>query len=182
MAAFTGELDLVWILPRLALGARFPGEAVEYLARQLGIRLIVDVRLEDGDDEQLLREHGIEALHLPIEALSPLVRRQLHRGVHQVLATLSGGHKVYIHCEQGLGRSVLLTLCVLVALGWSPLEALARIKHLRPEVYPSPDQLEAFRGWSGEYHQHHSPAWTPPALEALTELAYSTSRPGSSPG
>ena len=51
-------LDLAWVTPQLAVGARVPVEAVAELARTHGVTRVVDVRAECCDDEQLLRRHG----------------------------------------------------------------------------------------------------------------------------
>ena len=73
VATAIAALDLSWVLPNLAVGGRLPVEAAEHLSRKLGIRRVVDLRVEDRDDEQLLEEHGIELLHLPTQGH---VRRQ----------------------------------------------------------------------------------------------------------
>ncbi len=140
------ELNLDWVTPLLAVGGRFPTEAAEHLASRLGIRHVVDLRVEECDDEHLLREHGITLLHLPTKDMRAVSRAMLRDGVHWVTRHLEGGHKVYIHCEHGVGRSATLALCVLVAQGDIPLEALARAKRARWQVSPSPEQLEGLPG------------------------------------
>ena len=59
------SLNLNFVMPALAVGGRFELEACEHLVQSLGIRRVVDVRLEACDDEAVLRQHGIELLHLP---------------------------------------------------------------------------------------------------------------------
>ncbi|MDY7226130.1 protein-tyrosine phosphatase family protein [Hyalangium rubrum] len=166
------KLNLNWITPQLAVGGRFPVEAVEHMALQLGIRHVVDVRVEARDDEHVLREHGITFLHLPTVDLRAINEEMLEDGVRWVSEHLELGHKVYIHCEHGVGRSATLALCVLVAQGDSPLEALERAKTARWQVAPSPEQLEAFMQWSEGWRARHGVPWKVPAFKALSEIAY----------
>jgi len=173
MAAAAWELNLDWVTPQLAVGGRYPMEAAAHLARTLGIRHVVDVRVEDCDDEQVLRTHGITLLHLPTQDVHALQRTMLHDGVRWVRARLEEGHRVLIHCEHGIGRSALLALCVLVDAGHAPLEALALAKRQRGKVSPSPAQLSAFIAFCEEWHAAQRPAWSPPTFDALAWIAYS---------
>ncbi len=167
------RLNLDWVLPSLAVGGRYPIEAAEHLAQRLGIRYLVDVRVEECDDEHLLREHGITLLHLPTEDMRAIRRDMIEDGVAWVTKHLSRGHKVYIHCEHGVGRSALLALCCMVALGKAPLEALALAKRNRWQVSPSPEQLQAFMAWCEGWRERHGLEWSVPDLRALADIAYS---------
>jgi protein-tyrosine phosphatase len=177
MGRHAWELNLDWVTPELAVGGRFPRQAVEHLARSLSIRHVVDVRREACDDACVLREHGITLLHLPTEDTCAISRPMLQQGVAWVGEHLGRGHKVYIHCEHGIGRSALLALCVLVELGHAPLEALARAKQVRPRVSPSPAQLEAFIAWCEEWRVQQARPWRTPGFEELAAIAYSHLRP-----
>ncbi|MFE8595684.1 dual specificity protein phosphatase [Archangium violaceum] len=173
MVQHSWSLNLDWVTPELAVGGRFPIEAAEHLARRLAIRHIVDVRQERCDDERVLRQHGISLLHLPTDDMCAISRHMLDAGVRWVHGLLSRGHKVYIHCEHGIGRSALLALCVLVELGHSPLDALSLAKRQRQRVSPSPEQLETFMAWSEERRVARSLPWTVPTLDDLADIAYS---------
>jgi len=175
-------LNLDWVLPSLAVGGRFPTEAAEHLAQRLGIRYVVDVRVEERDDEHLLREHGITLLHLPTQDTRAIRRDMIEDGVAWVTEHLSRGQKVYIHCEHGVGRSALLALCCMVALGHPPLEALTLAKRQRWQVSPSPEQLHAFRAWAEDWRARHALAWSVPELNALAEVASSHLRHPPAPG
>ncbi|MBJ6760344.1 dual specificity protein phosphatase family protein [Myxococcaceae bacterium JPH2] len=173
MSTPRGKLNLDWVTPSLAVGGRFPIEAADHLARGLGISAIVDVRGEARDDERALREHGIAFLHLPAQDLGALHLNRLDDGVAWVSERLARGEKVLIHCEHGAGRSVLLALCVMVARGEAPLEALANAKARRWQVSPSETQLRAFRAWTARWREGHAVSWAVPSVEALAERAYS---------
>jgi len=160
-------MDLSWVTPQIAVGARFEiGEAAALRAQ--GIARVVDLRTECCDDEEVLRTHGVLLLSLPTEDCCAVSQEMLDDGVAWVRAQLSDGHRVYIHCEHGIGRSVLLTVCVLVDLGFEPLEALAHVKRARAKASPSPEQLEALRTWVSR----RADRFTVPTLDALGRIAW----------
>jgi hypothetical protein len=154
----TPELNLSWIDGSLAVGGRFPMEAAAHLAQRLGIRRIVDLREECCDDAEVLRSHGILLLELPTRDMCGVSQSMLDQGVRWVREQLDDGHRVYVHCEHGIGRSVLLALCVLVARGRPPLDALELVKQARWQASPSREQLEAFREFVRRRTEHAVPA------------------------
>jgi predicted protein tyrosine phosphatase len=162
-----------WIDERLAVGGRFPMDAAEQLARREGVGAIVDLRVEDRDDEAALRVHGLEFLHLPTQDACAIAPRMIDDGVEWVRARLDAGTRVLIHCEYGIGRSALLALCILVARGTAPLDAMNRLKTARPVVSPAPEQLEAFRAWVGRWRQRTGARIEVPSFDALAWVAYS---------
>ena len=139
--------DLHWLTDRLAVGGCFPMDRAMHLAEAHGIRAIVDLRGEERDDQQSLTAAGIDFLHLPTPDLEPATPAMLDAGVAFVRKHLDRGEKVLIHCQHGIGRSPLLALCVLVDLGWEPLDALALAKDKRAAVSPSRSQYEGWANW-----------------------------------
>jgi protein-tyrosine phosphatase len=136
-----------WITPLLAVGGRLHPDEVERLARDSGIRAVVDLRLEDCDDEKMLRSHGIAFLYLPTPDMCAIARTHLEDGVAFVRAWNRRSAPVLVHCEHGIGRSATLALCVLVDTGMAPLEALTLLKEKRSRISPSPAQFEAWVAW-----------------------------------
>ncbi len=169
-------LDLDWITPGLAVGGEFPMAAAVRLARELRIRHVVDVRIERCDDGAVLRGHGIALLHLPTQDTCAIALPRIRDGVAWVRERLSRGERVLVHCQHGVGRSALLALCVLVAEGRPPLEALALAKRARRKVSPSPEQLEAFVAWCREVRAAGGVRWEVPTVEALGSIAWSRPR------
>jgi protein-tyrosine phosphatase len=160
-------LDLSWVTPQIAVGARFAMEEAAAL-RACGIDRVVDLRSECCDDEEVLRTHGVVLFRLPTDDCCAVSQKMLDEGVAWVRSQLSERHRVYIHCEHGIGRSVLLLLCVLVDLGFEPLAALAHAKCSRQKASPSPAQLEAFRIWVSRRAERFSV----PSLDALGRIAW----------
>jgi protein-tyrosine phosphatase len=117
---------------------------------------VVDLRGEACDDEQVLRSHGIDFLHLPTPDFHPASVDMLDRGVDFVRGHIAGGGKALIHCQLGIGRSALLALCVMVDHGWEPLAALSEAKDKRAVVSPSRSQFDGWVRWL-EAHGHASP-------------------------
>jgi len=139
--------DFHWLTDELAVGGCFPIERAADLAEVHRIRAVVDLREEGCDDEARLKAAGIEFLHLPTPDMEPAALGRLERGVAFATERIESGEKVLIHCQYGIGRSALLALCVLVELGWQPLEALAHAKDRRAVVSPSRSQYEGWAEW-----------------------------------
>jgi protein-tyrosine phosphatase len=166
-----GPIDLHFIAPDLAVGAAFSTDAAARLARDHGISRVVDVRREACDDPHALRTHGITLLHLPTSDTCAVSQPMLREGV----AFINGGRegeRTFVHCQYGIGRSALVALCALVARGEAPLEALEAMKRRRAVISPSPEQLEAFATFAGEWRGAHAASWPVPDFEALAAIAY----------
>jgi protein-tyrosine phosphatase len=164
------RLNFDWVTEQLAVGGQFPREGVEVLARAHGISRVVDLRGEDCDDELLLARHGIRLLHLPTEYCGAMAPEAIARGVAWVVAALRARHRVLIHCQHGSGRGALLTMCVLIESGLSPLATMTLAKDARAAVSPSPDQLRAMMAFAQERAAGRS--WTVPPFEELAAIAY----------
>lgn len=139
------EPDFHWLTDHVAVGGCFPIERAADLAAKHAIRAVVDLRAEDCDDENRLREQRIDFLHLPTPDLQPASAAMLERGVEFAAEHVAHGDRVLIHCQHGIGRSALLALCVLVDQGWGPLDALRHAKDKRAVISPS---LSQYQGWS----------------------------------
>ena len=159
-------LNLSWITADLAVGGSFPAARAEQLARRLAITAVVDLRAEACDDEAVLKRHGLTLLHLPTDDHCAVSPQMLADGVAVVTARLERGERVLIHCEHGIGRSALLALCVLVARGMAPLEALRLAKDRRELVSPSPAQFGAWAAWLRTRGQE------PPRFSDFAAVAY----------
>jgi protein tyrosine phosphatase (PTP) superfamily phosphohydrolase (DUF442 family) len=134
------QLNMSWVTPQLAVGGRIRLEDIGRLAR-VGVTRVVDTRSEHKDDEVALGKEGIEMLHLPTPDTYPLSITDLRRGADWVNQQLASGHRVLIHCEHGVGRSVLLTAAALVANGMSAHEAVDLIQRRRWQAAPNHRQI-----------------------------------------
>jgi Dual specificity phosphatase, catalytic domain len=171
--------NLSWLTPHLAVGGSFPIERAEHLAKTLGVRAVVDLRMEACDDESVLKRHGLTFLHLPTEDHCAVSEPMLRNGVAFVNRHVNKGERVLIHCEHGIGRSATLALCVLVSRGLEPLEALDLAKTRRALVSPSPPQYEAWALWLRAWKAGREVTWQVPHFDAFAEIAYRHLRSGS---
>lgn len=164
--------NLTFITDHLAVGGSFPARHAERLARDLGIRAVVDLRAECCDDEAVLLSHGLTFLHLPTLDHHAVALPMLRDGVAFANRHLDRDERVLVHCEHGIGRSALLALCVLVSRGDAPLDALARAKDRRWLVSPSPAQFGAWVEWLAAHRDEHGASWDIPGFEAFAAIAY----------
>lgn len=161
-----GGCDLDWITQDLAVGGCCAPERLADLAREHGLGAVIDVRAEAVDDAATWRRCGVAFLSLPTEDHAAIAPTMLQTGLGFANAAGIAGRRLLIHCHHGIGRSVMLALCVMVERGADALDALALVKARRPKASPSPAQLEAWRDWLvGEGR-------TPPAFEACASIAY----------
>ncbi len=135
------RLDMSWVTDSLAVGGRVREEDIERLA-QSGVTSVVDTRAEYKDDEAALNQAGIQLFYLPTPDTQPLTIEQLLEGSAWVLEQIRAGGKVLIHCEHGVGRSVLLTAAALVRDGFSTEAALRLIQTKRWQASPNHRQIK----------------------------------------
>ncbi len=134
------RLDLSWITPDIAVGGRVRVGDIPSLQR-VGVTRVVDVRQEHRDDEAALNRHGIELLYLPTPDTYPLSLADLRRGAEWINAQRQAHQRVLIHCEHGVGRSVLLAAAALVCEGYSAHAAFDLIGRKRWQASPNHRQV-----------------------------------------
>jgi protein tyrosine phosphatase (PTP) superfamily phosphohydrolase (DUF442 family) len=134
------RLDLSWIDPTLAVGGRVrPGDI--HKLQRVGITAVVDVRAEHRDDEASLQQHQISLLYLPTPDTYPLSLDDLRAGASWINRQRKAGGRVLVHCEHGVGRSVLLAAAALVCEGYSAHDAFSLIEDKRWQASPNRRQI-----------------------------------------
>ena len=84
------------------------------------------------------------------------MRRRLPEAITCLARLLDAGHKVYVHCTAGLGRSPLVTLGYLTLIkNHSPEDAIQRILKARPDAVPA---WEAYHGCCSDLLVRYRPA------------------------
>lgn len=134
------KLNLSWVTNHLAVGGRVHPHDIPALAR-LGVTAVVDTRSEYCDDVNAMAKEHIELLHLPTPDTYPLSVEQLRQGASWVQERMQNGGRVLIHCEHGVGRSVLLTCAALVYGGMNAQDALALVQEKRWQASPNHRQV-----------------------------------------
>lgn len=164
----TWEPEFSWLLDDLAVGGSFPRGVAGRLARESGIRAVIDLRVEDSDHAEELAARGMTFLRLPTEDVCAVSAEMLDAGVEFARQTAAGGGKLLIHCQHGIGRSAVVALCVLVDRGFAPMAALALAKDAREKISPSRPQFEAWADWASR----RAPDHPVPDFEAFARVAY----------
>lgn len=134
------KLNMSWITHHLAVGGRIRPEDIRALSLT-GITHVIDTRSEYKDDEQALARENIALLYLPTPDTYPLSLEELRQGSQWASEHIKQGGRVLIHCEHGVGRSVLLTCAVLVYGGMHARDALALVKEKRWQASPNSRQV-----------------------------------------
>ena len=113
-----------------------------------GVRVVIDLEGELDHCVPTLPGHVLY-VYFPIydEALPDLGR--LHGVARLAAAQYRAGERVLSHCGMGYNRSALVAGLVLVELGWSGAEALARLRERRPGALFNPAFAEYLAGRPG---------------------------------
>jgi protein-tyrosine phosphatase len=138
------QLNMSWVTGKLAVGGRIRPEDIAALARA-GISHVIDTRAEHRDDEQALLKEGIRLLYLPTPDSYPMTVEKLMEGAQWAHQGMEQGGRVLIHCEHGVGRSVLLTSAVLVYEGMHAQDALQLVQQKRWQAAPNHRQVTRLR-------------------------------------
>jgi len=88
---------------------------------------------------------GLKFTQIPIEDFSvPSDPAAFRADIDHLVTTLADRRHLAIHCRAGIGRSGLVSACVLVRLGFNPTGAIARVSRARGHAAPeTPEQ----RAW-----------------------------------
>lgn len=147
------RLNMSWVTPHLAVGGRVLPEDIHRLSTA-GVTRVVDTRSEHQDDAEMMAGEGIELLYLPAPDTFPLTVPQLRMGAAWVNQQISQGQRVLIHCEHGVGRSVLLTASSLVAMGMSVHQAMDLIQAKRWQAAPNHRQIRRLQEFEQSIRAH----------------------------
>lgn len=138
------QLNMSWVTEQLAVGGRVHPEDIPALA-QAGVTHVIDTRAEYCDDAEAMAKEHIQLLYLPTKDTHPLTVEQLKQGAQWANVHIQQGGRVLIHCEHGVGRSVLLTCAVLIDAGMSAHEALQLTQQKRWQAAPNSRQIQRLR-------------------------------------
>ena len=150
------KLNMSWVNDHLAVGGRVRPEDIRALALS-GVTHVVDTRSEYCDDKDALAQEHIDLLYLPTPDTYPLSVEQLMQGAAWTDEQIRKGGRVLIHCEHGVGRSVLLTCAVLVYQGLHARDALELVKKKRWQASPNQRQVNRLREFEAEMASRSKP-------------------------
>lgn len=151
------QLNMSWITDHLTVGGRIHPKDIPAL-EMLGVTAVVDTRSEYSDEAKLMEQAHIQLLLLPAPDTYPLTVEQLFTGSQWVQEHMQHGGRVLIHCEHGVGRSVLLTAAVLVYGGMPAHEALQLVQKKRWQASPNHRQVARLREFEAAVAARHDSA------------------------
>jgi protein-tyrosine phosphatase len=123
-----------------------------------GVRTVLSLLTTDEERELGLESEAQDARMQGMRFLSlPIPDRQVPFSETEVLATgekletdLAEGKNVVIHCRQGIGRSALVSACLLISRGFTPDSALLKVEAARgvhvPETREQRSWIEHYAG------------------------------------
>ena len=123
--------NMSWINEQIAVSGAFRDRDIPLLRKQ-GINAVLDVRSERRDNEDLLKKQGMDYLQVKVDDTFSPSFDQLEDVMDFVEPLLDGGRKVLIHCQNGAGRSNLVTVVVLVRQGMEVSDAIQLVKDRNP--------------------------------------------------
>lgn len=151
------RLNMSWITPQLAVGGRVRPKDIPLLAAS-GVTMVVDTRSEEQDDEAALGAARIGLLYLPTPDTFPVSLEQLEYGGRWIRSRIDAGERVLVHCEHGVGRSVMMTAASLMVAGSSTHEALTLIERRRWQAAPNRRQVKRLREFEAALAARRAPA------------------------
>jgi protein tyrosine phosphatase (PTP) superfamily phosphohydrolase (DUF442 family) len=149
-------LNMSWVNDHLAVGGRIRPGDIRALALS-GVTHVIDTRSEYCDDKDALAKEHIDLLYLPTPDTYPLSVEQLQQGATWADEQIRAGRRVLIHCEHGVGRSVLLTCAVLVYEGMHARDALELVKKRRWQASPNQRQVNRLREFEASLSSRSQP-------------------------
>jgi atypical dual specificity phosphatase len=132
-----------WLIPNALAGCGRPGRRgraagpPETLAadlawlRQQGIAAVLSLT-ETPLDDAALAHHGLEALHLPVDDMTPPSPDQLLTALAFIDRHRAHGRPVAVHCLMGQGRTGTVLAAYLIRDGLRPDLALAELRAICP--------------------------------------------------
>jgi atypical dual specificity phosphatase len=145
--------DFYWVIDRRLAGTPRPGVVAELdsdlsALRALGVTVLVTLEETATVPASALQAHGMRGIHVPIPDRHPPTMEQAHRLFREIDARLASHDVLAVHCLAGLGRTGTVLAGYLVHRGLSALDALDRVRSLRPRSVQTSEQVEFLRGYA----------------------------------
>lgn len=121
------------------------GELVSF--QEQGATLLVSlIEKEEAADlgliaeEALCQKIGLRYRSFPIcDHSTPPLDKATFEFIEELANEVRAGEAVAVHCMAGIGRSGLITICVLITLGFAPMEAMSLASEARGFAIPETD-------------------------------------------
>lgn len=128
-------------------GCGLPGtydDLEEDLAEAQGAGITAVVSLTERPlDQRTLARAGMGYLHIPIPDFAPPTLVQMDQFVKYVRYQRERGGAVMVHCRAGVGRTGTMLAVWLLTQGYSPNQAIRRVRQSRPGSIETIEQERA---------------------------------------
>jgi atypical dual specificity phosphatase len=132
-----------WIEDGQVLACAYPRRQAALAAlNQHGVSMLINLH-ERGHDSVRLQRFGMTEVHLPVKDFTAPSPEQLQQGVAAIEQAISEGKGVAVHCGGGLGRTGTLLACYLVNRGMTTVDAVRRVRLVRPGSIETQEQVNA---------------------------------------
>jgi hypothetical protein len=133
-------MDYVQILPQLALGSHPQStDDIERLRTELGVTAVLNLQTDDDMRAVGVNWKPLEAYYgtgslllkrVPVRDFDPIdLQKKLPECVRALDRLLVAGHRVYLHCTAGTGRSPTVAIAYLYwCRGWDLEQAAAYVQ------------------------------------------------------
>lgn len=128
--------------PWLAAMARPYGPEEFVWLRDQGIQLLISLT-EDPPWRDWVNDAGLMAVHVPVVDMTAPTLEQLEQCISAINRAHDGGIGVGVHCTAGLGRTGTIVAAWFVSQGMTAVDAIARIRELRPGSVETAEQENA---------------------------------------
>lgn len=136
-------LGFSWVdPPRLAAFARPDGLDEFRWLRENGVQLLISLT-ETPPFHRWLDDAGLLGLHLPVADFHAPSPEQLEQCLSAIRRANEQKLGVGVHCMAGLGRTGTVLASYFVVQGYSPADAIAHVRSLRPGSIETPEQESA---------------------------------------
>ena len=124
----------------------FPTSLIVKRFQEMGVGAVVNMCAEATGPIGYYDKLEINYLHLPTIDYSSPSLQQVEMGVSFIAEQAKSGHKTYVHCKAGRGRSAIMTLCWLIMKhDMKPAQALSMLAKRRPHVNRHLEEREVVR-------------------------------------
>ncbi len=118
--------------------------------RQHGIDVLVSLT-EYPAPRHWINEAGIMSVHIPVEDMSAPSEQQFDLILETIRKANQSGMGIAVHCAAGRGRTGTVLAAYFVSQGLSAIEAVEKVRKLRPGSIETAEQVLAVEAFSRKF-------------------------------